>query len=275
MFGTLFFWQNYFSQEISQVIFLQVLQKSSIFAAEFQKITAMRKSFILLMACLVFSATRAQTIAYPALPNEVCAKAWNNYRKADVLWKTGWGLFISGAVGTTACSIGTIATLYKHEMTPAELATNRSCFSLAIVSCGVLAASVPCLIVGQVRRKNAMRTINEYQCAPDLTCDELRLSYKRANDTWKAGWGLFGSGLGLLIVGISLTFTENNTMLNAGLGLISIGSGAVITSVPCLAFGQVQRKSAAKQYHQYCADQPPLTFSLQTSSNGLGIAMNF
>ena len=71
MFGTLFFWQNYFSQEISQVIFLQVSQKSSIFAAEFQKITAMRKSFILLMACLVFSATRAQTIAYPALPNEV------------------------------------------------------------------------------------------------------------------------------------------------------------------------------------------------------------
>ena len=37
MFGTLFFWQNYFSQEISQVIFLQVSQKSSIFAAEFKK----------------------------------------------------------------------------------------------------------------------------------------------------------------------------------------------------------------------------------------------
>ena len=275
MFGTLFFCKIIFPKKFPKSFSCRFRKKAVPLHRNLKKNTAMRKSFILLMACLVFSATRAQTIAYPALPNEVCAKAWNNYRKADVLWKTGWGLFISGAVGTTACSIGTIATLYKHEMTPAELATNRSCFSLAIVSCGVLAASVPCLIVGQVRRKNSMRTINEYQCAPDLTCDELRLSYKRANDTWKAGWGLFGSGLGLLIVGISLTFTENNTMLNAGLGLISIGSGAVITSVPCLAFGQVQRKSAAKQYHQYCADQPPLTFSLQTSSNGLGIAMNF
>ena len=235
----------------------------------------MRRITILLMACFTLVATQAQTLLKPTNPNEACAQAWNNYRKADVLWKTGWGLFIFGAVGTTACSIGTIATLYKHEMTPAELATNRACFSLAIISCGVLASSVPCLIVGQVRRKDAIRTINEYQCAPDLTCDELRVSYKRANDTWKAGWGLFGSGLGLLIVGINLTFTENNTMLYAGLGLISIGSGAVITSVPCLAFGQVQRKSAAKQYHQYCVDQPPLTFNLQTSSNGLGIAMNF
>ena len=238
----------------------------------------MRKTFLLFLISLAFIVAQAQTLARPAEPNEVCAEAWNKYRKADALWKTGWGLFITGLVGTPACYGATAATLYNHEMTPTELATNRACFSLTVICGGALVASVPCLIVGQVRRKGAMRTISEYQCLPDRTCEEIRLDYKRANDTWKAGWGLFGSGLGLLVIGIPMTFPfngYNHAAELAGFGLIGVGSGAVAASLPCLAFGQVQRKTASKLYHQYCADQPPLTFSLQTSSNGLGVAMNF
>lgn len=57
----------------------------------------MRRTIILLMVCFTFAATQAQTLACPAQPSEVCADAWNKYRKADTLWKTGWGLFGAGA----------------------------------------------------------------------------------------------------------------------------------------------------------------------------------
>ena len=54
-----------------------------------------------------------------------------------------------------------------------------------------------------------------------------------------------------------------------------IGSGATIASIPCLAVGQTRRKAAQNYYQKNCAAEPPLTFAIQTSSNGLGIAMKF
>ena len=133
----------------------------------------MRKSFILLMACLVFSAIRAQTIAYPALPNEVCAKAWNNYRKADVLWKTGWGLFAPGVVmvglGTGLGIVGGFGASARppERRTWRDYATARAGWSLCGIGSGMFVASIPCLIVGQVWRKNGEELYNAHKCVPE------------------------------------------------------------------------------------------------------------
>lgn len=55
-----------------------------------------------------------------------------------------------------------------------------------------------------------------------------------------------------------------------------VGGGITLASIPCLAVGQVRRKAAMNMYNEKCgSDQPILSFSLQTSSNGLGIAMQF
>ena len=56
---------------------------------------------------------------------------------------------------------------------------------------------------------------------------------------------------------------------------MGVGLGSLITSIPCICVGQVERKKATSLYNQHCAAEPPLTFSIQSSANGLGLAMQF
>lgn len=62
---------------------------------------------------------------------------------------------------------------------------------------------------------------------------------------------------------------------DAGAVLMGVGLGSLITSIPCICVGQVERKKASNLYNQHCAAEPPLTFSIQSSANGLGLAMQF
>ena len=55
-----------------------------------------------LLALMVFHALQAQIVVQPTDPNENCQQAWQDYKKADKLWKTGWGLFGAGAGMTVA-----------------------------------------------------------------------------------------------------------------------------------------------------------------------------
>ena len=345
-----------------------------------------RLFIVALTACASFSFMQAQTLAKPAEPNETCMEAWNNSRKADALWKTGWGLFGAGAGMTVAgcvawsltnyqwnkshdntwtnpgfsimcigggtffasipclaigqvrrksamqiydtnrCSpetcedirisyekannlwktgwglftsgivatalFGTFGYIYSFsgaspsERTWRDSAPSISCWTLCYISAGAIAASVPCLAIGQVRRKAAQTTMNVWECPSGLTCEQIQLRRKQDEDLWKAGWGLFGGGLGLACVGFSTVFTAywapnidshvGRNLELAGWAFVGIGGVATIASIPCLSFGQVQRRASTRLYQeQNCAQQPVLTFSLQSSANGLGIAMNF
>ena len=51
---------------------------------------------IIIVACVTMSTIQAKNIIRPENPNTACAQAWQNYQKADALWKTGWGLFGAG-----------------------------------------------------------------------------------------------------------------------------------------------------------------------------------
>ena len=153
----------------------------------------MKNQFIcIILASMALCAIQAQTAPEAAVPNEVCAEAWNNYKKADTLWKTGWGLFGVGAALVPAGGI-----LYW-----------TSAFGIG---------SIP----------------------PDER-DEKAYAGPRA-----------------------------------GLSLMGIGAGVLVASVPCLAVGQVRRKAAQNYYQERCSNEPPLTFAIQASSNGIGLAMNF
>lgn len=145
------------------------------------------KLCLLLLACVTFSTIQAQQILKPTNPSETCAQAWQDYRKADILWKTGWGLFGAGLV------VGTIG------------------------GC--------CIYFGS--------------------------------------WGNYDGQHG----GIS-------PLSASGCALLSVGGGMLIASIPCLAVGQ-RRKASQSMYQERCGDQLSLTFSLQTSANGLGLAMQF
>ena len=111
----------------------------------------------------------------------------------------------------------------------------------------------------------------------------------KADVLWKTGWGLFGGGMGICIGGCALwAFTGQSDLApsernlgksaahKAGVCTMIIGSSSVLASIPCLAVGQVRRKAARRIYQEHCSqDQPPLTFNLQPSAYGLGIAMCF
>ena len=247
----------------------------------------MRRSLILLIACFTFAATQAQTLLKPTDPNEVCAQAWQSYHKADVLWKTGWGLFGAGAGLTVGGLLGWSLSNYQWMNAHNTSTWTHPGFSIMCVGGGMFFASIPCLAVGQTRRKAAMKIYDEYNCYPE-TCEQLQQNYHKADVLWKTGWGLFGAGAAGAVAFGTLGFlsmwsghepapgqSSSPNLSPLFWSLFAVSAGAFVASIPCLAVGQVNRKHNTKLYNRYCADQPPLTFALQASSNGLGVAMNF
>ena len=246
--------------------------------------------FLTIVFLFVSTTLQAHVLRPPAEPNEVCMEAWQNYHKADVLWNAGWGLFGGGMV---MVGLGTgygIATAFgiganpPGKSDPKLVALNRFSWSVCYIGSASVVASVPCLIIGQVRRKAALRSFAEQECESYLSCEQINAYYKQNDALWKAGWGLFGAGLGLTALGTLCVFNyslgirgtaTNNIMQTTGFALVVIGSAATIASIPCLAVGQNRRHAARRLYNAQCADQPPLTFTLQTSANGLGLAMQF
>lgn len=241
------------------------------------------KLCLLLLACVTFSTIQAQQILKPTNPSETCAQAWQDYRKADILWKTGWGLF---GAGTCLTAGGVLAwTLSNYSWMDAHGSTwTHPGFSIMCIGGGVFFASIPCLAVGQVHRKAAMKIYYENNCSPE-TCEQIKLNYRKADVLWKTGWGLFVPGLVVGTIGGCCIYFGSwgnydgqhggiSPLSDSGCALLSVGGGMLIASIPCLAVGQ-RRKASQSMYQERCGDQPPLTFSLQTSANGLGLAMQF
>ena len=114
-------------------------------------------------------------------------------------------------------------------------------------------------------------------------CHEAWASYQKGTKLWKAGWGLLGTGLGILTcgcvlygIGIDKLYYDNETaMLYDGAVFILMGEGMLIGSVPCLVVGSIKRNNTHEVYNKTRHLTSPLTFQLQTSQNGIGIAMNF
>lgn len=122
-------------------------------------------------------------------------------------------------------------------------------------------------------------------------CPEAWASYQKGTKLWKTGWGLFGGGLGCAFVGgimcgvVAVRSVDYITppginpeavILGIGATLFAVGDAAVLGSIPCLIVGGLKRNNTHEVYNQYCSrNVTALTFQVQASRNGLGIAMNF
>ena len=247
------------------------------------------------LALIIFSGitlhiAQAQVVMQPANPNEACAEAWAKYHKGDVLWNTGWGLFgggmIAGALGWTLFPIFSTALPpdAPQEQKNRKTAAIASTLTVATLGSAAFLASIPCLAVGQVRRKTAIKNYEEWNCESYLSCEQINSYYHNADVMWKTGWGLFGAGMGMFTFGM-LCIVPNvfppapgpdpYALEKSGFAILGVGCGAVIASVPCICVGHVRRKASQGLYNDKCADQAPLTFSIQSSSNGIGLAMQF
>ena len=130
----------------------------------------MKRIISMLMVVVLTCAVNAQAVV-PTDPNETCQEAWQKYKKGDVLWKTGWGLFVPGLVGTAVCGGCSAMTSFigrpPSERTPADYVPVRTCLSLCAISGGAFLASIPCLAVGQSQRKSAMKMLEKQNCTQE------------------------------------------------------------------------------------------------------------
>ena len=132
---------------------------------------------LLALACLSVCTTQAKTLPLPAEPNEACSEAWQKYKNGDTLWKTGWGLLGAGlGVGTGGGLLFVYGRPYFRigSSGPDPLAT--SAFSLFCLGAGAVVAAVPCLIVGQVRRKSAIKSYQENCVQEQITTFKIQSS---------------------------------------------------------------------------------------------------
>lgn len=105
---------------------------------------------------LVGSSIAAQNSVQPAVPNETCQAAWAEYKKADALFKTGWGLFGVGIgvgiAGGIMLPIGAFGNSSSPSGNPQAKAMVYTSLAFLGAGGGMLIASIPCLTIGQTRR---------------------------------------------------------------------------------------------------------------------------
>lgn len=124
----------------------------------------------------------------------------------------------------------------------------------------------------------------EYLNFIQKNCPEAWGSYQQGDRLAKCGGGLLWGGVGCVVGGafwMGLGFGINNSTIiglgYAGIVLASLGGGVFIpASIPCIAVGKVKMNNTYEVYNESCARQRnELTFGIQASQNGIGIAMSF
>lgn len=133
----------------------------------------MRRVFIVCMfVCMAVFTMQAKGIPQPQNPNKACEEAWNDYRKANALWITGWCLFSVGVASGVMEGLVFPMTAFNSGPNVETRTSTKVVMGLMGVSSGMIVASVPCLIVGQINRKAALKTYRE-QCTSEssLTFD--------------------------------------------------------------------------------------------------------
>lgn len=120
------------------------------------------------------------------------------------------------------------------------------------------------------------------------TCPEVYGRFKSGYVTAMTGWGLFAAGpiltlcigLPVLIFGdpcMDDHYDSHKVALHAGFGVgfITVGMGAFVSGITCLGVGYGRMHRSAEIYNFHCANKPTTYWSLQSSANGLGLALHF
>lgn len=141
-----------------------------------------------------------------------------------------------------------------------------------------------------------------YEAFLRKNCPEAYASLMRGKRTYRAGWGLLGTGIGLTAIGLGCAiagisqgayvsepyynsnwnsintdyYIDYNPAFSAGLVLCAFGEAFGIASIPCLIVGGIKKNNAHEVYNTACSQRrTALNLQLQTSGNGLGLALCF
>ena len=120
-------------------------------------------------------------------------------------------------------------------------------------------------------------------------CPEAWNSYQKGTRLWKAGWGLLGAGIGVeFLIGVPMYCvglfgivndddTDRNRLLAyGGAAIIGLGSAMELGSIPLLVVGGIKRNNTYEVYNEPSRQQQnTLYLSMQTSANGIGLALKF
>ena len=123
---------------------------------------------------------------------------------------------------------------------------------------------------------------------------EAYLKYMQSKQLIYAGWGtLAGGALCFVAMGVCIErasfwafeagrshndsyWEKFDDYYSAWIALVSIGSAAVVTSVPLLCVGHTRQKNAINMFNeQNSVQEPALSLNLQASQNGIGLALSF
>ncbi len=105
-------------------------------------------------------------------------------------------------------------------------------------------------------------------------------TFKSGYKCYQAGWGLFGAGLGVDLIGsiiIACGPEEGNAaMLYSGLTCLGLGAAAILASVPTVFVGYARLNRGIDQFNMaQAAATSQAYWTVQGSENGIGLALHF
>lgn len=109
-------------------------------------------------------------------------------------------------------------------------------------------------------------------------CREAFLKYYQGNQMITAGWVLVGAGVVMNAIGWSIAFLSHNYKVgDAGLGIAFAGIGVTGAGIVIFPIGYSFRNKATNIFNNQCTNKrtAACTFNLQSSSDGIGIALTF
>ena len=118
----------------------------------------------------------------------------------------------------------------------------------------------------------------EYELFLKNNCPDAWKKYRSGQKAVTAGWSLFGSGVALTAVGLTIGFVDRGetSLTYGGYAGILIGVPSAVAGIISFSVGYKYKANAYKIYNVNCASrQASMSLNLQSSQNGIGLALVF
>ncbi len=121
-------------------------------------------------------------------------------------------------------------------------------------------------------KKEYYKFINNRNCIPAYQ------QFQSGRKCMIAGWSTMGAGALFMFIGGMCFIGASPGMFEAGAIFMGIGGASVSAGIPLVSVGYARMNNAYKKYNQYCAPKQmasAVTLNLQSSQNGIGLALSF
>ena len=127
------------------------------------------------------------------------------------------------------------------------------------------------------------QAFNLKQCVDFLATSNQQPAYETFRSGYKcyqAGWGLFGAGLGMDLIGsLIIAFGPeegNSAMLYSGITCLGVGAAAILASIPTIFIGYARLNDGIDKFNMAQTGATPQAYwTIQGNQNGIGLALHF